>query len=223
MSSRLRFPDAAAAADALTFAGRAAAVDADAAVRLVGASGVLAMTAGVLAPRSLLEPMPTVLVMRVLPVDAELECDLVVTATGLTEVVDDATAVALPETAVRAAWAGVSPPKSGWARAASLTSAALAARAQWGMAAVAHDLPVDPGEDVVRTVRARIWGEGDADLGDIVRGAAFAAVSMGFVHGEEEVSVFTAPGWTRLTLQRGHVLVREPRRSGLTPVRATGR
>ena len=222
MSPRLRFPDAAAAADALTFAGRAAAVDPDASVRLVAASGTLAMTAGVLAPRSLLEPMPTVLAMRVLPVDVELECDLTVTATGLTASLDESE-VSLPETAVRAAWAGVSPPRSGWERSPSLTSSVLAARAQWGMASVAHELPADPGEEVVRSVRARVWGEADADLNGIVRGVAFAAVSMGFVLGEEEIPVRTAPGWTRLTLQRGHVLVREPRRSGLTAVRATGR
>jgi hypothetical protein len=222
MSPRLRFPDAAAAADALTFAGRVAAVDPDASVRLVAASGTLAMTAGVLAPRSLLEPMPTVLAMRVLPVDAELECDLTVTATGLTAT-PDASEVALPETAVRAAWAGVSPPRSGWVRSAGVKSSVLAARAQWGMAAVAHELPVDPGEDIVRAVRARVWGEGDPDLNGVVRGAAFAAVSMGFVLGDEDVAVLTAPGWTRLTLQRGHVLLREPRRSGLTAVRATGR
>jgi hypothetical protein len=222
MSPRLRFPDAAAAADALTFAGRVATVDPDASVRLVAAAGVLAMTAGVLAPRSLLEAMPTVLAMRVLPVDVELECDLTVTATGLTAGAVESD-VTLPETAVRAAWAGVSPPRSGWQRAAPVASSTLAARAQWGMAAVAHELPTDPGDDVVRTVRAQVWGAGDPELGGVVRGAAFAAVSMGFVHGEEEVDVLTAPGWTRLTLRRGHVLVREPRVSGLTAVRTTGR
>lgn len=222
MSPRLRFPDADAAADALTFAGRAAAIDAEAGVRLVAASGSLAMTAGVLSARSLLEAMPTVLALRVLPVDPELECDLTVTASGLVTT-DVATEVALPDTAVRAAWAGVSPPRSGWQRIGGLASTVLAARAQWGMAAVAHELPTDLGEDVVRTVRARIWGEADADLHDLPRGAAFAAVSMGFVHGEEEAAVFAAPGWARVTLRRGHVLVRRPARQGMTDVRATGR
>lgn len=222
MPPRLRFPDAGAASDALTFAGRAATVDPDAGVRLVAAGGILVMTTGILAPRGLLESMPTVLAMRVLPVDAELECDLTVTATGLTADTD-AQQVTLPETAVRAAWAGVSPPRSGWERSGSLTSAVLATRAQWGMAAVAHELPTDPGEDVVRSVRSRVWGESDPELNGVVRGAAFAAVSMGFVHGDETVDVLRAPGWTRLTLTRGHVLVREPLRSGMTAVRATGR
>jgi hypothetical protein len=222
MPPRLQFPDADAAADALTFARRVTAIDADASVRLVGASGALVMTAGVLSARSLLEAMPTVIAMRVLPVDPELECDLTVTATGLVAT-SVPTEVALPDTAVRAAWAGVSPPRSGWTREGAIASAVLASRAQWGMAAVAHELPTDPGEDIVRTVRARIWGEPDPDLRQLARGVAFAAVSMGFVHGEEEAPVLVAPGWTRVTLRRGHVLVRQPVRQGLTAVRATGR
>ncbi|WP_159499981.1 hypothetical protein [Microbacterium sp. 18062] len=222
MSPRLVFPDADAAADVLTFAGRLSAVDPDASIRLVADRGRLVMTTGVLAPRGLMDAMPTVLAMRVLPVDAELECDLVVTASGLTATAADAE-VALPDTAVRAAWAGVSPPRSGWDPAGRLASAVLASRAQWGMAAVAHELPADPGEDLVRAVRARIWGEDDEELAGLVRGTAFAAVSMGFVHGEEDAQVFRAPGWARVTLRRGHVLVRGPVRSGLTEVRATGR
>lgn len=220
MPPRLVFPDAEAAADALTFAGRSAALDSDAAVSLQARSGVLAMTTAVLAPRGLLDAMPTVLAMRVLPVDPELECDLAVTAGAL--VAAGAGEVALPETAVRPAWTGMSPPRGSWTAAGTLTSAQLAARAQWGMAAVAHDLPQDPGEDIVRSVRARIWGQVDDDLGGLVRGVAFAAVSMGFVHGEEQARVVTAPGWTRITLRRGHILVRGPVRSGLTAVRETG-
>ncbi len=222
MSSRLQFPDADAAADALTFARRATAIDADASVRLVGGSGALVMTAGVLSARSLLEAMPTVIAMRVLPVDPELECDLTVTATGLVAT-PIPTEVGLPDTAVRAAWAGVSPPRAGWTREGAIASAVLASRAQWGMAAVAHELPTDPGEDVVRAVRSRIWGEPDPELRDLARGVAFAAVSMGFVHGEEDAPVLAAPGWTRVTLRRGHVLVRQPVRQGLTAVRTTGR
>lgn len=222
MPARLLFPDADAAADALTFAGRAAAIEAEAGLRIVASSGVLVMTTGVLSPRGLLDTMPTILAMRVLPVDAELVCDVTVAATTLQGAASSAE-VTLPETAMRAAWAGVTPPRTGWVRHSSLASSVLASRSQWGMAAVAHELPVDPGEDAVRAVRARIWGAADADLDGLPRGIAFAAVSMGFVHGEEDVPVLRAPGWTRLTLRRGHVLVRGPVRDGLTEVRSTGR
>lgn len=96
---RVLFPDADAAADALTFAGRTARLG-DGAVRLQGANGTLAMTSAPLAPRGLLDPTPTVLALRALPVDPELECDVVVEASALRASADDPRAVELPETAV---------------------------------------------------------------------------------------------------------------------------
>lgn len=178
------------------------------------------MTTAVLASRGLLDATPTVLAMRVLPVDPELECDLSVAAGQLTAVA--ATAIALGESAVRPAWAGVTAPRTGWEPSGRIPAEVLAARAQWGMAAVAETLPSDPGEEIVRTARLRVWGELDDALGSRVRAIAFGAVAMGFVHGEEDARVFSAPGWTRVSLSRGHILVRVPMRSGLTPVRTTG-
>ncbi len=219
MSARLLFPDREAAADALTFAGRAGALDREAAVRFRGAGGVLTMTTAVLASRGLLDATPTVLAMRVLPVDPELECDLSVPAAQLTAVSD--TGIDLGETAVRPAWTGVTPPRAGWERSGRIASDVLAARAQWGMAAVADALPSDPGEEIVRAARLRVWAEPDEALGSQLRAVAFGAVAMGFVLGEEHARVFTAPGWARLSLSRGHILVRVPR-SGMTEVRTTG-
>lgn len=220
MSARLLFPDPEAAADALTFVGRAGALDREAAVHFRGAGGVLTMTTAVLASRGLLDATPTVLAMRVLPVDPELECDLSVPASQLTAASD--TAIELGETAVRPAWAGVSPPRTGWESSGQIASEVLAARAQWGMAAVADALPSDPGEEIVRSARLRVWAEPDEALGAQLRAVAFGAVAMGFVLGEEQARVFSAPGWTRVSLSRGHILVRVPMRSGMTAVRATG-
>ncbi|MCX6501676.1 MAG: hypothetical protein NT132_04595 [Microbacterium sp.] len=114
--------------------------------------------------------------------DPELECDLAVAAPGLVGT-EDPLALALPETAVTAPWAGISPPRSGWEMQRELPASVLAARSQWGMAAVAHELPADPGEDIVRTVRAHIWGEADEELDGLPRGVAFAGTALGFVHG----------------------------------------
>lgn len=221
MPTRLLFLDADAAADALTFAGRAGTLGLDAAVRLRAQHGTLVMTTAVLSPRTLLDEVPTILGMRALPVDPELECDLAVAAPGLVGT-EDPLALALPETAVTAPWAGISPPRTGWEVQRELPASVLAARSQWGMAAVAHDLPADPGEEIVRAVRAHIWGEPDEELDGLPRGVAFAGTALGFVHGHETVQVRTAPGWTRLTLRRGHILVRRAVRSGLTAVRSTG-
>lgn len=221
MSARLIFPDPHAAADLLTFASRASRLG-DGVVRLRGAAGTLAVTSAPLAPRGLLDATPTVLGMRAMAVDPELECDLLVPADALAAASDDAHAVALPESAVSAAWAGVSPPRAGWHVTGELDAAVLAARAQYGIAAVADGVPSDAGEDAVRAVRAHVWGAPDPDLHDLPLGTAFAAFALGFIAGEERAVVRTAGPWTRLTLARGHVLVRGPQRSGLTPVRRTG-
>ena len=222
MPARLLFADPQFAADALTFAGRASRLGEDA-VRLQASGGVLAMTAAALTPRGLGDATPTVLGMRALSVDPELICDLVVTASVLQGDADDPRAVMLPETSLTAAWAGIAPPRSGWTAAPGIDASTLAEKAHGGMARVARAMPTDAGEDVVRTVRAEIWGAPEPELGDLPLGVAFAATTLGFIEGEETARVFTAPRWTRLSLRRGHVLVRGPVASGLTAVRSTGR
>lgn len=221
MSARLLFPDPQAAADLLTFASRAIRLG-DGTVRLRAAGGVLATTAAPLAPRGLFDATPTVLGMRVSSIDPELECDVVVEAAALLPAPDDASAVVLPETATSPAWAGISPPRGGWEQTDAIDAAVLASRAQYGVAAVADALPADAGEDVVRVVRAQVWGQPDEALGGLPLGTAFAAFALGFIAGGEEAHVRTSGTWTRVTLTRGHVLVRGPVRSGLTAVRATG-
>ena len=194
MSQRLIFPDAQAAADALTFASRTSRLG-DGGVRLQAANGTLAMTSAPLAPRGLLDSTPTVLALRALPVDAELVCDLVVEAQVLVAASDDDRAIVLPEVAVSPAWAGVAPPRGGWEATGTIPAAALAARAQYGIAAVAEAMPADPGEDVVRTVRASVWGAPDAQLEGLPLGAAFAAFALGFIVGEEDARLLTAGSW----------------------------
>lgn len=220
MSPRLLFPDAPTAADALTFAQRAVRLG-DGAVRLRAAGGTLALTSAPLAPENLLDATPTVLGLRLVRVDPELECDLVVEASSLAAT-DDPCELLLPESAVSAPWAGISAPRSGWEPAGELSAATLAARAQWGIAAVAEAVPTSAGEEIVRAVRADVWGRPDDELDGLPLGVAFAAFALGFIGGEEVAAVRRLGPWTRLSLTRGHVLTRGTVRSGLTGVRATG-
>ncbi|MFE5408738.1 hypothetical protein [Microbacterium sp. NPDC056569] len=221
MSPRLLLADPESAADALTFAGRAARFTVEG-VRLQAAAGVLAMTAAPLAPRGFGDPTPTVLALRSLGADPELVCDLVVEASALSAAVDDPRALTLPETALSPAWAGITPPRSGWDARPGIEASTLAAKAQGGIARVADTVPTDAGEDVVRTVRAAVWGVPDEELGGLPLGVAFAALSLGFISGSETARVFASGPWTRVSLSRGHVLVRGPVATGLTPVRRTG-
>lgn len=213
----------------LTFAGRATQAGADG-VRLQASDGVLVLTSAALAPSGLFDQTPTILAMRIVHADPELSCDIVV---------DELTAgqndheLTLPDTGRAPAWAGVTPPRGDWQHVGELSTHIIAERAQWGISAVAHGTPPGAGEDAVRALRARIWGEPDEDLGGLPRGIAFAAHAFGFIpatpaagsehrSGAEQVRITTSGRWTRLAFARGHVLSRGPAVMGLTEVRSTG-
>lgn len=202
----------------LTFVGRAAQISDDG-VRLQAHGGVLALTAAALAPQGLFDQTPTILAMRIVHADPELECDIVVDE--LTRD-DDERMLRLPDIGRSPAWAGVSPPRGGWERSTSVSAATVAERAQWGISAVARGATPGAGEEAVRALRAAIWGEPDEHLGGLPRGVAFAAHAFGFISGEEQVPVTRSGRWTRLGFRRGHVLARGPVASGLTAVRPTG-
>jgi hypothetical protein len=207
------------AKDVLTFLGRAKRITDDG-VRLQAADGVLALTTAALAPVSLFDQTPTILAMRIVHADPELQCDIVVDELSAT---DDAERLNLPEMGLSPAWAGIAPPRGEWLPAATLAASMIAQRAQWGISAVARGATDGAGEEAVRALRAAIWGAPDDDLDGLPRGVAFAADAMGFISGDEQVPVMRSGRWTRLAFRRGHVLARGPVATGLTSVRDTGR
>ncbi len=219
MPHQLLLADPETSKDVLTFLGRASRIS-DEGVRLQAQNGVLALTGAALAPHGLFDQTPTVLAMRIVHADPELQCDIVVSSLSGT---DDPRALDLPDTGLSPSWAGVSPPRGDWEAQASIPASVIAQRAQWGISAVARGAAPGAGEEAVRALRAAIWGEADADLGGLPRGVAFAADAFGFISGEEDVPVMTSGRWTRLAFRRGHVLSRGPAVTGLTPVRDTGR
>lgn len=218
MPPRLVLADADTASDVRTFVGRATTVSDDG-VRLQAADGVLALTSAALAPQGLFDQTPTILAMRIVRADPELECDIVV---GEVTASDDERMLTLPETGLSPSWAGVSPPRGGWQPHGALQASVIAQRAQWGISAVARGAGTGSAEEAVRALRAAIWGEPDDDLLGLPRGLAFAAHAFGFISGEESVPVTVSGRWTRLAFRRGHLLSRGPAAMGLTPVRGTG-
>ncbi|SEB80819.1 MULTISPECIES: hypothetical protein [Microbacterium] len=218
MPHQLLLADPETSKDVLTFLGRATRIS-DEGVRLQAAQGVLALTGAALAPHGLFDQTPTVLAMRIVHADPELECDIVVSELTPT---DDPLALTLPDTGLSPAWAGVAPPRGAWQPESTLPASVIAQRAQWGISAVARGATPGAGEEAVRALRAAIWGEPDDDLGGLPRGVAFAADAFGFISGEEDVPVMRSGRWTRLAFRRGHVLARGPVATGLTAVRGTG-
>lgn len=218
MPHHLLLADSETAKDVVTFVGRATRISDDG-VRLQASRGVLALTTAALAPHGLFDSTPTVLAMRVVHADPELECDIVVDRLTST---DEPERLTLPETGLSPSWAGVAPPRGGWEPAFTLRASVVAQRAQWGISAVARGATPGSGEEAVRALRAAIWGEPDDDLAGLPRGIAFAADALGFISGEEDIPVMRSGRWTRLAFRRGHVLTRGPVASGLTAVRGTG-
>jgi hypothetical protein len=60
---------------------------------------------------------------------------------------------------------------------------------------------------IVNNARATVWGRELPDAGGLPAGAAFAALTLGFL-AESEQRLYRAGRWFRLSGTRGHVLVR---------------
>jgi len=191
-------------------------------VRLVTRRDVLAVFGCTQAPESLIDPVPTVLVLRSFTATAEQEIDAVVTVRALLDRLARMGVISLalevPEVAATAAWAGVLPPVQGWQPVGVIDADSLAAVAEEGMRRIAEALPDSPGEAVVLQVRRSVWGSEIAP--GLPAAAAFAAEALGFLgiadeHGGEseggrgvEVRMSTTRTWRRLSTERGEVLVR---------------
>lgn len=184
-------------------------------VRMVSRGSVLAVFGCTQFAVSLTENVPVVLVHRGFALN-ELKDELAepIDATVMARAVLDRLArmgpigltLDLPDTVVSAAWAGVLPPVSGWQAAGLVDGDSLEQVAREGVERVAAALPEQPGDAVVRQVRARVWGA------EIVAGlpaaAAFAADAMGFLSDQTVMHMSKSATWTRIANDRGQVAVR---------------
>lgn len=215
MSRSFAVADPAALDDLRTFLARAQRIE-DGSVRLIADSGVLAVYTAVLYPVGLLDETPTVLGLRTLALTGGDALDVVVPIRSLLLRVEraqeqaaggGAVAVGLPMEVHTATWAAISPPRGGWRAVPSVDGALLGRVAREGIAEVAEAVPDAVGESIVRRVRAEVWAREIPGFEHIPTGAAFAADSLGFLR-DDEVRVYETGPWTRLTMHRGHVLVR---------------
>lgn len=180
-------------------------------VRMVTRGTTLAVYGCTQAPMGITDSVPVVLVMRAFELASEPESpvDVTVQARALLDRIARLGIIGLglelPDVPAMAAWTGVLPPATGWQPAGAIDAASLSSVAEAGIARVADTLPQDPGEAVVHRVRTAVWGAEVAP--GVPAAAAFAAEALGFL-GEEPVRVTRTLTWTRLTTDRGHVVVR---------------
>lgn len=218
MSRHFTLSDPLALDDLSTFVSRAGRLE-DGSVRLIAGSGILAVYSAVLYPFGLLDEVPTVLGLRTFAVDPEEPAlDAVVPIRSFSQRIESArlrreagtaggTRVSLPIEVNTVTWAAISPPRGGWYPIAPIDPDLLQRVAKEGIDEVAAAVPESAGEAIVRKVRSEVWGRPVEGHEHIPAGAAFAALSMGFL-GDDEVRLFETGPWTRLTTQRGHVLVK---------------
>lgn len=219
MARTFTLVDSLALGDLHVFLGRALRVE-DGSVRLIGGSGVLAVYVSVLHPVGLLDESPTVLGLRTFAIGGQDDFDVVVPVRSLLMRVEgllgsasdadpsEGIVVTLPMEVNTVTWAAISPPRGGWHPLEPLDGALLDGIARAGIDEVAEAIPTGTGEQIVHRVRTEIWGRAIDGHDNIPAGAAFAALSLGFLHEGDTVSVYDSGPWTRLTTKRGHVLVK---------------
>jgi len=211
MSRSFVLVEARALDDLQVFLSRAARIE-DGSVRLIAGSGVLAVYAAVIYPVGLLDESPTVLGLRTFALREPVAFDVVVPIRSLEQRVEralgeGADTVALPMEVGSVTWAAISPPRGGWYGLDPTEASVLEAAARAGIRDIAEAVPDGVGEQIVRRVRAEVWGRPIPNVEHIPAGAGFAAFALGFLS-DDAVRVFETGPWTRLTTERGHVLVK---------------
>lgn len=218
MSRSFTLSDSPSVGDLATYLGRAGRVE-DGSVRMIAGSGVLAVYTAIFYPAGLLDESPTVLGLRTMALEGrDAEFDAVVPVRSLVERLKRAESqgasgepvtISLPIEVSTVTWAGISPPRGGWKKVDETTGAVLEASARAGIDEVAAAIPTGTGEQIVHRVRSEVWGRPIPEIIHLPAGAGFAAYSLGFLgDGDEVIPVYESGPWSRVSSQRGHVLVR---------------
>ena len=225
MGSSFTLADTPTLDDLQVFLARAARIE-EGSVRLIAGSGVLATYAAVFYPQGLLDESPTVLGLRTVALtDPGETFDVVVPIRSLLQRLETAQSnrraaseagkpdadgpvtITLPMEVNTVTWSAISPPRGGWRAIEGTAATVLDRAARSGIDEVAGAVPDAVGEQIVRRVRSEVWSRGIEGLEHVPAGAAFAALSLGFL-GDDDVKMFETGPWTRLTTVRGHVLVK---------------
>lgn len=216
MTGTLRFADGETVADLATYVARARGLDDDGAIRLQAVGPVLAAWTCVVPGQGLMRS-GLVLALRTMPLAGGPDLDVTVPLAALADrfarraaTGDAGTELPVPPAEVRPQWAGVTPPRAGWEPAGQVSSAALLAAAEEGIAEVATGAPEGSGAAAVAMLRARVWARELEGSGGATAGAGLASRVLGFARPDDGLvaTVHRAGAWTRVSLPAGHVLSR---------------
>lgn len=215
MNKDFALVDRQSALDMQAYLTRAKRLDPEGLVRIRAFGNVLAAYVAPIFSGSFMDDGPTVLGLRTSELAADAEVDSLVPISSVLErlarVVDSASneyLIDVPPVTARAAWAGISAPRTGWVQTGTINETVLTQIARDGIAEVADTLPASVGGPIAARIRGEIWGRGIKEDVTIPTGAAFVAAGLGFMTEKEEVGIFHADRWVRLSTDFGHVLSR---------------
>jgi hypothetical protein len=217
MKNTFTLPDQESVSDLQAYLQRAKRLDADGMVRLRAFGTVLAAYVAPIYAGSLMDSGPTVLGLRTTNLATDGEVDAVVPISAVLdrlarlagETGELTVTLPAPE---RASWAGIAPPRAGWVAEGTINENVLTQIAKDGIEEVKNSLPESVGGPIAARIRGEVWGKGIAQDPRIPTAAAFAAAGLGFLTENEEVEVFVADGWVRLSSDHGHVLAKVAKR-----------
>ena len=212
MTNSIRFLDQRDLQDLGAFLTRARKLDDDGCVKFRAFGDVLAAYVSPIFSGSLLGDGPTVLGLRTMRIE-KTELDATYEIASIQERLaassTEGLELPLPVSTVRAAWSGVTPPRQDWVESGTISQQQISQWAKDGIAEVANTLPSSVGSSIAAKVRLGIWGKTVSLEFHLPGAAAFAMAGLGFMQKGEEIKVYNAKGWVRLSSAYGHVLSKQ--------------
>ena len=212
MTNTIRFLDQRDIADLGSYLTRARKLDDDGCVKFRAFGDILAVYVSPIFSGSLMGDGPTVLGLRTMKIE-KTELDATFTIASIQERLAspavEGMQLELPQESTRAAWSGVTPPRQDWEESGTVSQAQISQWAKDGIAEVANTLPSSVGSSIAARVRLGIWGKTVSLEFHLPGAAAFAMAGLGFMQKDEEIKVYTAKGWVRLSSAHGHVLSKQ--------------
>ena len=212
MTNSIRFLDSRDMEDLSAYLTRARKLDDDGCVKFRAFGDILAVYVSPIFSGSLLGDGPTVLGLRTMRVE-KMELDATYSIASIQErlasALTEGLELAIPAATSRAAWSGVTPPRQDWVETGTISQQQITQWAKDGIAEVANTLPSSVGSSIAAKVRLGIWGKTVSLEFHLPGAAAFAMAGLGFMQKDEEIRVYNAKGWVRLSSSHGHVLSKQ--------------
>ena len=212
MTNSIRFLDSRDMEDLSAYLTRARKLDDDGCVKFRAFGDILAVYVSPIFSGSLMGDGPTVLGLRTMKLErTELDATYSIASIQerLASAMTEGLELALPTETMRAAWSGVTPPRQDWVETGTISQQQITQWAKDGISEVANTLPSSVGSSIAAKVRLGIWGKTVSLEFHLPGAAAFAMAGLGFMQKGEEIRVYSAKGWVRLSSAYGHVLSKQ--------------